>query len=212
MFDIKEVQKNFADIYRLTKEQLASLERMGSKSAANVVNAIEKSKGQPLWRLVSGLGIRHIGGQSAQILADYFGSFDKLMAADEETLTNIDQIGATMATSVYEYFRSPQNVQVIDELRELGVKAEHEKVKRTDELAGKTIVVTGTLETMTRQQAQQAITEAGGKASSSVSSKTDFVLAGAEAGGKLEKAQKLGVKVIDEKQFLEMLGDPSEKL
>jgi len=198
--------KNFADLYKLQKSQLIELERMAEKSAGNVIKAIEKSKTQPLWRLIAALGIRHIGSQSAQILAEYFGSLENLMAADVETLEAIDQIGPTMAESVYEYFRNPENQVVIDELLTAGVKPKQPRVKRTDKLAGKTIVVTGTLANFSRQQAEQAIRQAGGKASSSVSKKTDFVLAGREAGSKLDKAQKLGVKVINEKEFLDMLG------
>jgi DNA ligase (NAD+) len=197
--------KNFADLYKLQKAELAELERMAEKSADNVIEAIGKSKTRPLWRLIAALGIRHIGGQSAQILAEHFGSLDAILAAEQETLENIDQIGPTMAESIYEYFRDTKNRAVIDELLAAGVKPERPKTKRTDKLAGKTIVVTGTLENFSRQQAEQTIRQAGGKVTSSVSKKTDFVLAGKEPGSKLDKALKLGVKVINEKQFLEML-------
>ena len=198
--------KNFADLYKLQKSQLIELERMAEKSADNVIKAIDRSKTQPLWRLIAALGIRHIGGQSAQILAERFGSLGALMDADEETLSAIDQIGPTMAESVYEYFRNVGKRKVVDELLVAGVQPKRPKVKRSDKLAGKTIVVTGTLENFSRQQAEEAIRRAGGKASSSVSKKTDFVLAGKEAGSKLDKAHKLGVRVINEKQFLDMLG------
>jgi len=197
--------KNFADLYKLQKADLIELERMAEKSATNVIEAIEASKPRPLWRLIAALGVRHIGGQSAQILAEHFGSLDAILAADEETLEAIDQIGPTMAESVYEYFRNEKNRAVIDELLAAGVKPKRPKTKRTDKLAGKTVVVTGTLENFSRQQAEYAIRQAGGKISSSVSKKTDFVLAGENAGSKLDKALKLGVKVINEKQFLEML-------
>jgi len=205
--------KNFADIYKLEKSQLSGLERMADKSAQNVIDSIEASKTRPLWRLVAALGIRHIGGQSAQILAEHFGSLDALMAAEKESLETIDQIGPRMAESVYEYFRNTQNRAVIDELLAEGVKPERPKivkmpcgkVKVTGKLDGKTVVVTGTLENFTRQQAEQAIRQAGGKPFSGVSKQTDFVLAGKEPGSKLDKAQQLGVKVIDEKQFSEML-------
>jgi len=179
---------------------------MAEKSAANVVGAIEKSKTRPLWRLIAALGIHHIGGQSAQILAEHFGSLDALMAADEQTLEAIEQIGPTMAKSVHEYFRDAKNRAVIEQSLAAGVKPERPKRTRpSGNLAGKTIVVTGTLESFTRQQAEQAIRQAGAKAASSVSKKTDFVLAGKEPGSKLDKAQKLGVKVINEEQFVEML-------
>jgi len=198
--------KNFADLYKLQKSQLAALERMAEKSAANVIKAIERSKTRPLWRLIAALGIHHIGGQSAQILADHFGELSALMSAEKESLSAVDQIGPTMAQSVYEYFRNPYNRKVLDELLAAGVKPEQpRKVRRTGKLAGKTVVVTGSLENFTRQQIEQAIRQAGGKPSSSVSQKTDFVLAGKEPGSKLDKAQQLGVKVIDEKQFLEMI-------
>ena len=198
--------KNFADLYKLQKSQLADLERMAEKSAANVIEGIERSKHRPLWRLIAALGIRHIGGQSAQLLAEHFGSLEALMAASQESLEAIDQIGPKIAQSVYEYFRNPQNRKVLDELLAAGVKPElPRKARRTDKLAGKTIVVTGVLENFTRQQVEQAIRQAGGKPASSVSKKTDFVLAGKEPGSKFDKAQQLGVKVIDEKQFLEMI-------
>ncbi len=197
--------KNFADLYKLQKTQLTELERMAEKSAANVIEAIEKSKTRPLWRLIAALGIRHIGGQSAQILAEQFGSLEGLMAAPETELQAIDQIGPTMAGSVYEYFRDQRNRAVIDELLAAGVKPQRSRTGPTGKLMGKTIVVTGTLENFTRHQVEQAVKQAGGKTSSSVSKKTDFVLAGTEPGSKLDKALKLGVEVINEKQFLAML-------
>jgi len=196
---------NFADLYKLEEGQIAELERMAEKSAANVIKAIEASKTRPLWRLVAGLGIRHIGGQSAQILAEHFGSLDALMSAGQEELAEIDQTGPTMAKSVYEYFRDAKNRAVIEELLAAGVKPESPKARRLGKLAGKTIVVTGTLENFSRQEAEQAIRQAGAKASSSVSKNTDFVLAGENAGSKLDKATKLGVRVIDEKEFTKMI-------
>jgi DNA ligase (NAD+) len=201
--------KNFADLYKLHKSQLIELERMAEKSAGNVIKAIEKSKSQPLWRLIAALGIRHIGSQSAQILAEHFGSLDTLMKADVETLEAIDQIGPTMAQSLYEYFRNPKNQAVINGLLAAGLEPKQPKKKRSDKLLGKTIVVTGTLANFSRQQAEEAIRQAGGKTSSSVSKKTDFVLAGREAGSKLEKARQLGIEVINENQFLDMLGKGS---
>ena len=196
---------NFADLYKLTRAQLAGLERMAEKSAANVIKAIEESKTRPLWRLIAALGIRHIGGQSAQILAEHFGSLKDLMAAGEEELAEIDQIGPTMAKSVYEYFHDPENLSMIEKLLAAGVKPEQPRTIRSEKLAGKTIVVTGTLKNFSRQQAEQAIRQAGGKASSSVSKKTDFVLAGENPGSKLDKARELGVEVIDEKRLMQMI-------
>ncbi|MHC4762032.1 MAG: NAD-dependent DNA ligase LigA [Planctomycetota bacterium] len=199
--------KDFADIYRLRTDELIELERMADKSAQNVINAINESKNRPLWGLVAALGIRHIGAQSAQILADYFGSLEKLMAADRQTLENIDQIGPTMAASIYEYFREQKSVAVIKKMLAEGVKSEKPKAGRKGGLAGKTIVVTGSLGNFSRQQIEQKIKDNGGKTASSVSSKTDLVLAGKEAGSKLAKARSLGIKIIDEKQFLEMINE-----
>jgi len=197
--------KSFADLYKLKKPVLIGLERMAEKSADNVIKAIEASKSQPLWRFIAALGIRHIGGQSAQILAEHFGSLEMLMNAKQEELADIDQIGPTMAESVFNYFRDSKYKLVIDELLAAGMKPEQPKTQRSDKLAGKTIVITGSLEGFTRQQIEQAIRQAGAKSSSSVSKKTDFVLAGSNPGSKLDKAIKLGVRVIDEKQFLELL-------
>ncbi|MHC4436371.1 MAG: NAD-dependent DNA ligase LigA [Planctomycetota bacterium] len=209
----KGLVENFADLYKLSEAQLAGLERMAEKSAANVINAIEESKTRPLWRLIAALGIRHIGGQSAQILAEHFGSLSALMAVGQEELAEIDQIGPTMAKSIFEYYNDPENRSVIEKLIAAGVKPEQPKTRRSPsgdtlqrgKLAGKTIVVTGTLENLSRQRAQQAIRQAGGKSSSSVSKKTDFVLAGENPGSKLDKARKLGIEVIDEKQFMKMI-------
>jgi len=209
----KGLVKNFADLYKLQKSQVADLERMAEKSAANVIEGIKQSKHRPLWRLIAALGIRHIGGQSAQLLAEHFGSLEVLMEASQESLEVIDQIGPKIAQSVYEYFRNPQNRKVLDELLAAGVKPElpprlpvgRQERGRTGKLAGKTVVVTGTLENFTRQQIEQAIRCAGGKSASSVSKKTDFVLAGKEPGSKLGKARKLGVEVINEKEFLQLI-------
>jgi len=198
--------KNFADIYKLEKEDLLELERMADKSAQNVIDAIEKSKHQPLWRFIAALGIRHIGTQTAQILADEFGSLESLAAADRQSLESIDQIGPIVGLSVFDYFKDDRNKKVIKELLEAGVNPKHKKEKKSDSLAGKTFVVTGALQNFSRPQVEQIIKKFGGKASSSVSKKTDYVLAGADPGSKLEKARRLAVKVIDEKEFLEMIG------
>lgn len=198
--------EGFADLYRLQKEDLAALDRMADKSAQNVLDGIEASKRRPLWRFLAALGIRHVGGQSAQILAEHFGSLEALRNASLEELEAIDQIGPVMAESIHAYFREPRHRAIIDDLVAAGVRPQAEAAKpRTGVLAGKTVVVTGSLEHFTRQQAEQAIKEAGGKASGSVSKKTDFVLAGAEPGSKLDKARELGVTVIDERQFMKML-------
>ncbi len=194
--------RDLPDLYKLRKEDLIGLNRMGEKSADNVMKAIEKSKTKILASVIAGLGIRHIGGQSAQILAERFGSLGALMDTDEETLSAIDQIGPVMAKSICEYFNNQR--KLIGELLEY-LQPTPPKPKKGDKLAGKTIVVTGSLENFTRQQIEQAIRQAGAKTSSSVSKKTDYVLAGENPGSKLDKARELGVKVINEQQFVEML-------
>jgi len=202
----RQLVRDFADIYQLEETELAALERMGDKSAANVMESIEKSKTRPLWRLVAGLGIRHIGSESAQILADAFGSLQGLMQADRQQLENVDEIGPKTAQSVCDYFRNSTNRHVIEKLLASGVKPVAPEKRRSDKFAGKTIVVTGSLQDFTRRQAEQAVKQAGGKAASSVSRKTDFLVAGENPGSKLDKALKLNVTVINEKQFRRMLG------
>jgi len=198
--------KTFADIYRLKKEDLMALERMGEKSAQNVLDGIEASKTRPLWRFIAALGIRHVGGQSAEVLAEHFGSLDALMNASQEELQVVDQVGPVMAESVCRYFHNPRHRRVIDDLLAAGVRPQPPAPKKqTGGLQGKTLVVTGTLQGFSRQQAEQAVREAGGKVSGSVSKKTDFVLAGEDPGSKLRKAQQLGVEVIDEERFKKML-------
>jgi DNA ligase (NAD+) len=198
--------KNFADIYKLTKDDLLGLKRMADKSAQNVIDSIEASKTRPLWRLIAGLGILHIGSQTAQILAEHFGSLDSLMNASPADLDAIEQVGEKVAQSIYDYFHNERNLAVIKELLSAGVKPESpQKSKAKGKLAGKTIVVTGTLQNFTRQQIEEAIRNAGAKTSSSVSKTTDFVLAGDNPGSKLDKANQLGVKIITEKEFMGML-------
>lgn len=199
--------KNFADLYKLQQEDLVGLERMAEKSADNVIKAIDESRTRPLWRLIAALGIRHIGGQSAQILAEHFGSLDALISADSDKLAAIDQIGPIMAQSVYDYFRDPVNILVIKELLAAGVRPEKAATKRSDKMAGKTFVITGTLANFTRGQAEQAVKQMGAKTSSGVSKNTDFVLTGENPGSKLDKARSLGIKIIKEKDFLGMLDD-----
>ena len=201
----KGLVKNFADLYRLKFGQLADLERMADKSAANVIEAIEASKTRPLWRFIAALGIPNVGGQTAQILAEHFGSLEAIINADSETLKKkkIGQIGPTMAKNICEYFGNKKNIEVIEEMSAIGIKPQAPKEKTSDVLSGMTIVVTGTLKTFTRQKIQQVIKENGGKVSSSVSKKTSLLVAGENAGSKLKKAQELGIEVIDEDQFIQ---------
>ncbi len=197
--------KNFADLYRLRRMDIIGLERMAEKSAGKVINAIAESKTRPLWRFIAALGIRHIGGQSAQILTQHFDSLDKVMSATEEELAQIDQIGPIMAKSIFDYFHNPKNVSVIEQLIEAGVTPEKTVSVSSDKNTGKTAVVTGTLEKFTRQEAEEKLKLKGYKVTSSVSKKTDLVVAGQNPGSKLDKAIALGIKVIDEQEFLDIL-------
>lgn len=198
--------KNFADIYKLTKDELVNLERMADKSAQNVVDSIEESKTRQLWQLIAGLGIRHIGTQTAEILAEHFGSLDAIIKASADELQAVEQIGPKVAESVYEFFRDDKNIAMINELLNAGVKPQPpKKTKDKGKLAGKIFVLTGTLPNLKRSEAEKMIKDNGGKTSSSVSKNTDYVLAGDEAGSKLDKAKKLGVKIINEKEFLTLI-------
>ncbi|MHC4854852.1 MAG: NAD-dependent DNA ligase LigA, partial [Planctomycetota bacterium] len=201
----KGLVNSFADLYKLRFDQLVQLERMGDKSAANIMDSIEASRTRPLWRLIAALGIRNVGGQSAQILADEFGTLDKLMAASVEQLTAIDQIGPVMAESIYDYLHGADNIKIINEMLAAGVKPTAPKEKPSNVLEGMTIVVTGTLKNYTRSQIEQMIKDHGGKTASSVSKKTSFVVAGENAGSKLDKANQLGIEVITEDKFLKRI-------
>ncbi|HYL13006.1 MAG TPA: NAD-dependent DNA ligase LigA [Terriglobales bacterium] len=198
--------KNVADIYKLTKDDLLKLERMGDKSAQNVLDEIEASKKLPLERVIYGLGIRFVGERTAQFLAEHFGSMDGLMKAREEKLQEVNEVGPRIAQSIVEFFQEPRNRDLVKQLREAGLTFTGKKKQRGTKLAGKTFVLTGTLAKYTRDQAKKMIEDAGGRVSGSVSKKTDYVLAGSEAGSKLDKAKELGVKVIDEKEMEGLVG------
>ena len=198
--------KDFAGLYKLDVKTLAEFERMAEKSAQNVIDGIEKSKSRTLGRLISALGIRHVGSQNSEILAEHFGSIDSLKKATIEELSEIDQIGPVLAKSIYEYFHDSVNLKIIDKLIAAGINPKHKQTKHSDKLAGKTFVVTGTLENLSRSQIEQIIKENGGKVSSSVSKNTDYVLAGSEPGSKIDKANQLGIEIINEQQFLKMIG------
>lgn len=199
--------KDVSDIYYLKKEQIVPLERMGEKSADNLIKAIEKSKSNDLWRLINGLGIRFIGVKGAKILASNFSSLDEIMNADVERLQQLEEFGSIMSESVVKFFREEQNLAVIQKLKDAGVNTEagEDKSEGIPQLfEGMKIVLTGTLPTLKRNQAKEIIELRGGKATSSVSKSTTFVLAGEEAGSKLTKANDLGIKVIDEDMFLKL--------
>ena len=200
---------SIADIYDPTKvnrDTLLTLERIGEKTADALLAQIEASKKMPLNRVLLGLGIRHVGERTAQALADEFGSIDALIAASEEELTRVNDIGPKVAATVREFFTNERNLALVERLRGYGLTFTSKKRERGTKLEGLTFVLTGTLPTLTRDEAKEKIEAAGGKVSGSVSKKTSYVVAGEEAGSKLEKAQQLGVAVVDEAGLLEMLG------
>jgi DNA ligase (NAD+) len=195
--------KTFADIYRLKKEDVANLERMAEKSAQNVIDSIAAARERPLDRLLAGLGIRHVGNRVAFVLAQNFGSLDALAAATVEQLNGVHEIGEVIAKSVYEFFHDPAGLDVIRQLQIVGVDPKMEVLPKAADLplAGQTIVVTGSLAKYKREEIEELIVKLGGRASGSVSKKTSFVVAGADAGSKLEKAKSLNVPVISEEEF-----------
>src|SRR5207244_159171 len=198
--------RNVADIYKLTKTDLLKLERMGDKSAQNVLDEIEDSKKLPLERVIYGLGIRFVGERTAQFLAEHFGSMDGLMKAGEEELQDVNEVGPRIAQSIVEFFQEPKNRALVKQLEGLGLRLTGTRKERGTKLAGKTFVLTGTLAHFTRDEAKKMIEDAGGRVSGSVSKKTDFVVAGDDAGSKLDKAKELGVKVIGEDEMESLVG------
>lgn len=195
-----------ADLYRITEEKLLTLERFGKKSAANLVEAIEKSKETTLARFIYALGIRHVGESTARDLAQHFRSLEALMSADADALLKVNDVGEVIAQSIIHFFEEPHNRHVIENLLDLGVHWPTPEASAVNDLvSGKTFVLTGTLPSMGREEAKALLLAQGAKVASSVSKKTDYVVAGSEAGSKLEKAQALGVAVIDEAKMLKML-------
>jgi DNA ligase (NAD+) len=208
----KKMIRDVADLYGLKRDDLSSLERMAAKSASNVLSQIEASKSRDLWHLIYGLGIRHVGERTAGILARQFGSVERLGQATVAELDEVHEIGLTMAQSIRDWFDDPGNKDLCQRLREAGVRTESELQSGgagnggDQRFAGKQFVLTGSLPGMTRDEARTLIEAGGGRVTSSVSKKTDFVLAGAEPGSKLDKAVQLGVSVINEAEFKKMLG------
>jgi DNA ligase (NAD+) len=201
----KGLVKSIADIYDLSKEQLAALDRMGDKSAGRILRGIEASREKPVTRLIAGLGIPFVGERTAQFLVDAFGKLDAIMDADEETLQAAEEVGPKVAASVAAFFKNHRNRDLVERLRKAGLRFTGEKKKQAGgPLAGLTIVVTGTLPTLSREEAHALIESAGGKAGDSVSGKTSYLVAGEKAGSKLAKAGKLGVPVIDESQLRDL--------
>ncbi|MGI8957507.1 MAG: NAD-dependent DNA ligase LigA [Chthoniobacterales bacterium] len=203
----KELVREVSDIYRLTNEQLAGLERMGEKSVSNLLAAIERSKKQPLWRLLFGIGILHVGVSAARALVDHFPHLDALMEAPGEELQRIPDVGEVVGASIAQFFREPGNREVIEKLRAAGLCLTSQPKKAApgdSKIGGATWVITGTLSEPREQIAEQIVGQ-GGKVSGSVSKKTSYVLAGEEAGSKLEKARKLGIRILSEAEFRKLL-------
>jgi DNA ligase (NAD+) len=202
--------RDFADLYHLDVESLAALERMGKKSAQNLVGQIDRSRSNEPWRLLYGLGIRHVGERAAQLLMAAFGSIEAVGRATVDELQAVNEIGPVVARSVREYFDEPRNQDLLRRLREAGVRTEAPRppggAEALGQLTGKTFVLTGTLSSMSRDEATAAIEALGGKVTGSVSKKTSWLVVGADAGSKLEKARALGVPTLDEAAFLELVG------
>ena len=194
-----------ADIYTITAEQIASLDRLGERSANNIINAIEASKKNELYRLIFAFGIRHIGKRAAKLLAEKFGSIDAIMKADFNEINSIDGFGEIMSRSVIEYFSLPQTKDYIERLKSYGVSTSEHTVNKGTALSGYTFAITGKLPSLSREEAGEIIERNGGRVASSVSGNTDFLLAGESAGSKLLKAQNLGVRIITEDELYEML-------
>lgn len=202
----KGLIENIADIYTLTFEDIASLKKNGTKFAENLINAINDSKNRPFYKLITALGIRHIGAKSAKTIAKHFKNIENLINAEVEEIAGLEDVGQIMAVSIYEFFKGDQTIDLINKLRNAGVNMEDEEQTQTDlKFEGLTFVLTGSLDNYTREEAGEIIEKLGGKVSSSVSKKTSYVLAGEDAGSKLTKAQNLGVTIITEKEFEEMI-------
>ncbi len=201
----KKIVLSVADLYLLKTEQLMELERMGQKSADRIIRNIDASRNQPLPRVLNGLGIPFVGERTATILADTFGSLDRIAAADMDTLQAAEEVGPKVAHSIRRFFDEPRNRELVERLRAAGLQFQHKKKHTAGTLAGKTFVLTGTLPTWSREEAKEQIESAGGKVSGSVSKKTSYVVAGEDAGSKLDKARELGVIVLDEAGLRELI-------
>ena len=202
----RKLISNIADIYKLTIDDVASLKKNGKKFAQNLINAIEESKKRDLYRVINSLGIRNVGVKLAKTLARYFKDMDKLIVATYEELRMIEDVGEITANTIYEFFRQDQTIDLINKLKQANVNMKAEIQENEDgKFAGKTFVLTGSLEHYSREEASEIIEKMGGKTSSSVSKKTDYVLAGEDAGSKLKKAQELGITIISEEEFITML-------
>ena len=202
----KGLIKNIADIYSLTLEDVASLKKNGKKFASNLINAIEKSKTQDLFHLITALGIRQVGTKAAKMLAKKYKTMDNLQNANFESLSETEDVGEITANNIIEFFMQNQTIDTIEKLKAAGVNMQILSIDENQDnrFEGKTFVLTGSLEKYTRNEASALIEKFGGKVSGSVSKKTDYVLAGEDAGSKLTKAQSLGITILTEQQFEEM--------
>jgi DNA ligase len=202
----KNLINNISDIYELNFEDIASLKKNGKKFAQNLIDSINKSKENDLYRLITALGIRHVGGKASKVLARKYKTMENLQNANFEQLSQINDIGEVMANSIIEFFMQEQTKDLIEKLKNAGVNMNCLEEESDDKrFEGKTFVLTGSLELFTRKEAEDIIEKLGGKTSSSVSKKTDYVLAGEDAGSKLTKAQSLGINIISETDFKEMI-------
>lgn len=202
----KSLIENIADIYTLKLEDIASLKKNGQKFAQNLIESINKSKENDLYKLITALGIRHVGIKASKLLAKKYKTIDNLIKATSEDLSQINDIGEIVANSIVEFFNQEQTIDLIEKLKKAGVNVTSKEEESSDNrFEGKTFVLTGTLENYTRGEVSNLIEKYGGKTSSSVSKKTDYVLAGEEAGSKLTKAQALGVTIISETEFQEII-------
>lgn len=201
----KGLVEDVGDLYKLTVDDIAGLDRMGEKSANNLIDAIEKSKDRPLFRLLTSLGIDYVGETTAQVLATEFGSVDRLMSATIEELEKVDGVGEKVAKAIYDYFHNERNIRIIDKLKQAGVKMSDEVEGGKRPLSGKKVVFTGSLSSLTREEAKEIAQKAGAKVASSVSSSTDILVVGENPGSKYDKARELGIEIISEDEFLALV-------
>jgi DNA ligase (NAD+) len=204
----QSIVRDVADLYALDEATLVTLERMGKKSARNLLAQVDRSRQNELWRLLNGLGIRHVGERGAQVLARAFGSLDAIVAAGQGALEAVREVGPVMAESVHSWFQEPRNQELVTRLKAAGIRTEDLREAEPEgerPLAGQTFVLTGTLDSMSRQEAAREIERLGGKVVGSISRKTTYLIVGGEPGGKAAKAQALGVETLDEAAFLKLI-------
>jgi DNA ligase (NAD+) len=205
LFDAKLIQDP-ADLYFLIKEKLLELGRNVQQSTQNLIDSLEKSKYPPLDKFIYALGIRHVGERTAKLLAARFGNMENIIAAKQEDLTTINEIGPEIAASIVKFFQEPKNIKVMEKFIKAGVKPQKKEMPAGDALQGKSFVLTGMLESMARNDAKSIIENLGGSVHASLTKKTTYVVAGSEPGAKLDKATSLGITILNEEQFLKLIG------